>query len=902
MGLPVGTRLGPYEVLSQLGAGGMGEVYRACDTRLGRDVAIKILPSHLRDNPELRQRFEREARTISSLNHPNICTLHDIGQQDGVDFLVMEHLEGESLAKRLARGPLPTSELLKYGGQIADALDKAHRAGIVHRDLKPGNIMLTKSGAKLLDFGLAKPLAAVGAVGLATVTQNPPAGDPITQQGRIAGTMQYMSPEQVEGAELDARSDIFSLGSVLYEMATGKRAFEGKSSFSVASAILERDPQPISAVQPLSPLALEHVVRTCLAKDREERWQSAADVARQLQWINQAGSQVTQAALPLKVRRRKLERITWVAMVLVLLAVIVTLVFVLREPKPPLHAEIVAPAGANFDFMGDTSAPPVLSPDGTMLVFGAHTAKEQQALWLRSLVTGAVQRLAGTTGAIFPFWSPDSRWIAFFADGGLKKIRTYGGPVADIAEVPNAPRGGAWLPGDVILYAPDYIGSLWKVGASGGTPVQVTKVDPQQTTHRWPVGLPDGKHFVYFATSHDNPSGDKNGVYFAALDGSVNKLVVRCDAGAFYSGGYLFYHQQGGMVAQRFDATAGTLRGDPVIIADDVAYDPGTWHLLATASDTGALAYQVGKPTPGAQLTWMDGSGKTLSPLGAPANYNGYSISPDGKRVAVAVIGRTSEIYIMGAESGLATRLSFDSATSHAMPSWSPDGTRVIYSADSGAGTGVGQPPAVYGKAANGTGGDELLYRPAEGGATLPKMSPDDHYLVFLHGIGPSGAEVEALPLAGGKPIAGAKPLVVARPQSAQANVLNYDLSPDGRWIAYVTTDSGSPQVYVSAFPSGNGRWQVSLQGGNNPVWSRRSNQLFFTDNGFNLAVATYDGKGSDFAITSLRPQLALHATPGGGTAFDVGPDGRRFLVDVASQESSSPLELVLNWPAELKK
>ncbi|HXZ27289.1 MAG TPA: protein kinase [Terriglobales bacterium] len=897
MALAVGSKLGPYEILGAAGAGGMGEVYRARDTRLERTVAIKVLPEQFSQNPDLRQRFEREARAISSLNHPNICTLYDVGHQDGTDYLVLEYIEGETLSARLQRGPLPVEQTLKTGCEIAEALEKAHRQGIVHRDLKPGNVMLTKSGAKLLDFGLAKPQGAMqpGSVLTQAITQTSPAS-PITQQGTLVGTFQYMAPEQVEGKEADARSDIFALGAVLYEMATGKRAFEGKSAVSVASAILEKEPEPISKVQPLSPPALEQVVKGCLAKDPEERWQSAADVARQLRWISQSGSQAAVSALPLKAQRHRWERVAWAAVVVALLAAVVTLALVAARPRPTLHAEIVAPAGVSFDFMGDTSAPPVFSPDGTQLVFGAHTAKEAQALWVRTLATGAVQRLAGTDGAIFPFWSPDSRWIAFFADGKLKKMRSYGGPVADIADTPNAPRGGAWLPGDVIVYARDFAGPLWRVGASGGPPAQVTKLEAQQTTHRWPIALPDGQHFLYYATSHTSPSGQGSGIYYAALDGSLNKLVVASDAGGFYASGYLLYHQQNSLVAQRFDAASGTLGGDPEIISDAVAYDPGTWHLLVTASQRGTLAYQHGAATPGAQLTWMDRSGKTLALLGPPAGYNGYSISPDGKRVAAAIIGRTSEIYLLDVESGLATRLSFDSFTAHSAPSWSRDGQRVVYAADNGFGTGVGQPPALYAKAVNGSGGAVLQYRPESGGATWPEWSPDGRYLAFIHNTGPSGAQVEALPVGDGKPV------VVAKPRFSQDTVVGYDLSRDGRWIAYVCIEAGGPQVYVSAFPSGSGRWQVSSQGGNSAVWSQNSDELFFEDNSFNLSVASYTAQGSDFAITGIKQLVALRASPAGGTAFDVGPDGRRFLVDVSSQESSAPLELVLNWTAELKK
>jgi len=496
MALTAGTKLGPYEIESPLGAGGMGEVYRARDTRLERTVAVKILPSHLSDNPEARQRFEREARSISSLNHPHICVLYDVGNENGTAYLVMEYLQGESLEARLQKAPLPLKQALEFGIQICEGLEKAHRSGIVHRDLKPGNIMLTASGAKLLDFGLAKPTTLLGArasvhagrmtpstptMNLTALTASP--GN-LTQQGSIVGTFQFMAPEVLQGLEADARSDIFSFGAVLYEMITGRRAFEGKSQISVASAILDKEPEPITRLQPMAPAAVDHVVQDCLAKDPELRWQNAADIARELRWIAAGGSGVT--AVPAShVRPRWRERALWIAGIAALLAVIVWLSVREREPLRTLRSFLPPPNEAGFDFTGDFSGPPVLAPDGSTVAFCARSPKERNSIWVQSLSDISAKKLDGTDGASFPFWSADGRFIGFFADGRMKKVSASGGPVLILADAPNA-RGGTWNQDNVIVYEPDYRDSLWRISAAGGTPTRLTQFESGK--HTCPTG------------------------------------------------------------------------------------------------------------------------------------------------------------------------------------------------------------------------------------------------------------------------------------------------------------------------------------------------------------------------------------------------------------------------------
>jgi serine/threonine protein kinase len=529
MPLAPGTQLGPYEIGAPLGAGGMGEVYRARDTRLDRAVAIKILPQQVSNDPIRKQRFQREAKTISSLNHPNICILHDVGSQDGVDYLVMECVEGETLAKRLEKGPLPLEQVVRYGAQVADGLDKAHRAGIVHRDLKPGNIMLTTTGAKLLDFGLAKPaeqLVSGTALTVDTLTMATPA-TPVTQEGTIVGTFQYMSPEQVEGKEIDGRSDIFSLGAVLYEMVTGKKAFEGKSQLSVASAILEKEPAPISAVKPMAPPALDHAIRKCLAKVPDNRWQSAADVKHEIDWISQASAEgsASFASGSKKTFRNGALALGLGAMVLVAVGTVATYLGSRRGTSGPVvYATLTLPHDVTLLTIGDYAGAPAISPDGSNLVF-VGMAEGKQMLFLHPLDSATARPLSGTDAGKFPFWSSDGKSVGFFADQQLKRLDLAGGPPMSLAPAIDA-RGGTWS-GNVILFAPYIYGAIYRVSASGGKPAPVTVMDTSQhSTHRWPHFLPDGKHFLYLAAHHMGGKEGNSGIYAGSIDGGNPKLIL----------------------------------------------------------------------------------------------------------------------------------------------------------------------------------------------------------------------------------------------------------------------------------------------------------------------------------------------------------------------------------------
>jgi eukaryotic-like serine/threonine-protein kinase len=902
MALSAGTKLGPYEIVAPLGAGGMGEVYRALDPRIDRTVAIKILPSHLSEKPEARERFEREARAISQLSHANICHLYDLGQQDGIHYIVMEYLEGETLASRLAKGRLPIEQVLRHGAEIAEGLDQAHRTGVVHRDLKPGNIMLTRSGAKLMDFGLAKSVASVApqSSGLSATLTSADASNPLTAEGTVIGTFQYMSPEQIEGKEADPRSDIFSFGAVLYEMASGKRAFDGKSQLSVASAILEREPEPISVVQPMAPPALQHVVQGALMKDPEARWQSAADIARQLRWIRSPESSAG-AVRPSLPHRRPWERWIWAAAVAALLGWLLWFA-IFGQPRPRVvRAYLTPPPDAAFDFMGDFSGPPVLSPDGTRVAFAARGVKEGNSIWVRRLDIANPDKLAGTEGAYAVFWSADGKFLGFFADGRLKKISAGGGPVTILAEAPNA-RGGAWNQGNVILYTPDYRDALWKINATGGTPTPVTRIDPSKhSTHRWPSFLPDGKHFLFYATNHAGGHTEDNGIYMGSLDSSDSKMVLASDAAGLYASGYLLFHQQTALVAQKFDAAHGTLSGDPVTLVTDVQHDGGTFHTVFTVAKEGALLYQPGSSTVGdTDLLWMDRNGKVLGRAAERSSYKGGRISPDGKRLAISLGDPSTNIWILDLERGTRTRLTFDGA-SHRMASWSADGERVVF--NSQVGTTVMSGSTLHAKPTNGGGQDELLLArkdPQGAPASLfwPQWSADGRYLVYLEQSGPTGAAIWAMPTSGES-----KPFVVVKPESPSGKVVHVRLSPDGHWLAYSAIEGNREEVYVTSFPEGNGRWQISREGGTFPVWRRDGKEIYhlaLADS--NLYAVQVNGQGNRFEVGDSRPLFPLRSLFAMGEPFDVSPDGKRFLVFNQPEGSSSPMMLVLNWASELDK
>jgi Tol biopolymer transport system component len=894
MPLAAGTKLGPYEIEAPLGAGGMGEVYKARDTRLDRTVAVKILPAHLSSDPLLRQRFEREAKAVSSLNHPHICTLHDVGSQDGTDYLVMEFLEGETLAARLGKGPVPLAQVLKFGIQISDALDKAHRRGVVHRDLKPGNIMLTAAGAKLLDFGLAK--ASTPTVLGSSLTVAPTMTSPITQHGTILGTFQYMSPEQVEGRDVEARSDLFAFGAVLYEMLTGRRAFPGKSSLSVASAILEKDPEPISTLAPMTPPALDRTIRKCLAKDPEDRWQTARDLLLELKWIEEAGSQ---AGIPAVVsaRRRIAER-AWMAgaAALLLVAAALGVLYYRSVSKEPqvVRAFIPPPEKASFRFVGGGNQGPVtLSPDGRMLAFSAQGADGIQILYVRAMDSLTAQPLASTAGAGMPFWSPDSRSIGFFADGKLKRIEASGGPALTLCEVGVVGRGGTWNREGVIVFAPSPNGPLHKVRDDGGQSTPVTKVDTArgETSHRWPQFLPDGKHFLFFVRlGAMGTSNENNGIQIGSLDGSPPKFLVRAQANAAYASGYLLFLRGNSLMAQAFDLDRLNLIAEAVPLAENVQGEPGSALGVFSASQTGVLAFQTGGEILGSNLLWRDRAGKQTSALGDSAGYMDLSISRDRQKVAVSVLDSSAgppDIWIYEVSRGLRSRFTFDPGADR-WPIWSPDGTRVVFSSNR-----RGQ-FNLYIKSYAGAAIEELLLETDR--EQIPTdWSPDGRYLLFAtRGDPKTQADVWGLPLFGDR-----KPIPVLQTPFREHDAV---FSPDGRWIAYTSDESGRDEVYVTPFPGPGRKWQVSTSGGVLPRWPGIGREVFFDGPGERIMAAEVKADGATFQVGRTQPLFEIRPQRP-GSFFDVTPDGQRFLVNTAAQsQTSTPMTLVVNWPAELKK
>src|SRR6266542_3608303 len=685
MALSSGARLGPYEILGAVGAGGMGEVYKARDTRLERTVAVKVLPQHLSASDEGRQRFEREAKAISQLSHPHICALYDVGREGEIEFLVMEYLEGVTLSERLARGPVPLEQALRYGIEIADALDKAHRQGIVHRDLKPGNVMVTKSGVKLLDFGLAK-LRQGGSEPLASrLSALATRGTPLTAEGTILGTLQYMAPEQLEGREADGRTDIFAFGAVLYEMATGRRAFSGQSQASLIAAILEREPEPVSAVEPMTPAALDRVVKTCLAKDPEERWQTANDIGVQLRWILEGRSQAD-VVTPVAAHRKNRERAAWTVSGLLLLALAGSLAALFRigrpEPAaPPVTRFAILPPGkSTFTAPGETaSSQPALSPDGRSLAFVAYAGGGRHLVWVRSLDSLAAQALDGTDDGSYPFWSPDSKFVGFFSHGKLKRIAVSGGPPQTLCDA-AAGRGGAWSRDGVILFTPTQRDALHRVPAGGGAVTPATTLDTSrgELSHRFPSFLPDGRRFLYWTRSLKEAN---RGIRVGSLDSKEVTSMLQADGMAVYARpGHLLFVRQGALLAQPFDPRSLKLSGEPLRVAETLGVGSPPGYATYSVADSGVLAYVPGV-SQNRELVWFDRGGKVLGTIGQPGVYRSPALSPDEKRVAVGIFdtqAASSDIWLIDLARGIRSRFTFDPAN-ESLARWSPDGSRIMF-------------------------------------------------------------------------------------------------------------------------------------------------------------------------------------------------------------------------------
>jgi eukaryotic-like serine/threonine-protein kinase len=940
MALESGTKLGPYELISPLGAGGMGEVYKAADTRLNRTVAIKVLPPHFATDQERRHRFEREAQTIAALNHPHICTLYDVGRQPStgsgqgdIEFLVMEYLEGETLADRIRRGPLPLDEALKIGIAVADALEKAHGQGVTHRDLKPANIMLTTGGAgktgapqaKLLDFGLAKLQQQAEPSRSPSTPQPPAAVLNTTVPGMILGTMQYMAPEQLEGAEADARTDIFAFGVVLYEMITGRKAFEGKSQPHLIAAILSVDPDPVSKLQPKSPPALDFLVKRCLTKDPEERLQSATDLVWELQWIAEGGTQ-TGTLAPVAAGRHRRTR--WVQMgvaagTLAIAVVAVPTLLSGRSERPREATRFLIPVPEM-----PVAEAVSISPDGKSIAYSARDGSATAVL-VRPIDKEVPQKLSGTEGAGRLFWSPDSRWIAFFAGGKLKKVEAAGGPPQNICETPDL-AGGTWNANGDILFASSK--GLQRVLAAGGEPATVAAAgDGRQE----PYFLPDGRHYLYVG------GGSAGAIYAGSIDAADSTRLVAAQSNAVYAEpGYLLYHRDGTLYAQPFNPNKLALSGEPIRVADRIPYASRGAAAFA-ASHTGTLLYRnepQSAPTPSAAgtaasvpLLWIGRTGGKIEDAGGAGAWMGVDVSPDGKRAAAhRHEGEGGDIWIFEAGNRTPSKFTFDAAQDNSMPIWSPDGKRIAFGSRRSGKWGL------YIKDADNTRSEELLLesdRPA-----MPMSWSADRLVYWTSDLKTAG-DIWSLtaPGAGER-----KPLAVLQ---TPADERNPQVSPDGKWIAYSSNETGRSEIYIRPFPEGAGKIQVSVNGGVYPRWRRDGKELYFLSLVSLGSLMASDIKVAGSSVQREVPRalfqsvfLSTAHAAGHYHAFAIAPNGQQFLIPQpeslaaafggrgggttvnavtaampavmadrnggagAGSSSAAPITVVLEWTGALKK
>jgi Tol biopolymer transport system component len=886
-----GSRLGPYEIVSLLGAGGMGEVYKARDTRLDRDVAVKVLASGSSASEEMKQRFEREARAVSQLAHPHVCALYDVGTHGGTAYLVMEYLEGETLATRIAKGPLPLERLLALGIQMADALECAHRQGIVHRDLKPGNVMLTKSGVKLLDFGLARTLVPEDDSAVLTSLPTMDEPKPLTQKGTILGTFQYMAPEQLEGGDADTRTDIFAFGAVLYEAATGRKAFEGRSRASLIGSILKDVPPAASSIAPMTPPALDRVIGTCLAKDPEDRIQTAHDVKLQLQWIAEGGSQAGVPA-PVVARRRSRERLAWTvaAAGLVLAAVLAAiLVFASGKSETVVRSSLPPPEGTGFWLDLNGPGPAVVSPDGRKVAFTAADGAGKVLLYVRSLDSVEARALPGTEGAQYPFWSPDGRSLGFFTPGKLKTVDAAGGSPLSICAAPEG-KGGAWSAAGVIVFAPGPTAALSRVSEKGGEAAAITKLDIGRgdDSHRHPRFLPDGRHFLYVARSQRSGAAG-HPVLLASLDGGEEKVLLRSPASAEYASGQLLYLREATLMARPFDTGSLSFTGDAVPVAEKIFMPAlGTAIGVFSASRNGILVYQTARGETKSTLQWFTRDGRSDGTLGDSADYGEVVLSPDGTQAAATILDPvtgTRDLWIFDLGRSLRTRYTFDPGDDRA-PLWSPDGASLVFSSNRKG------PYDVYRKRLDGSSEEEALLT-SEADKYVASFADGGCSLLVAEQGKEGGVAFEVLALSGSR-----KPETWRRSKSVD---IPSPLSPDGRWFPYSSEETGRWEVYVTAFPRAGRKWQISTAGGAYAFWSADGREIIYHAlDGLLWAVAV-GARGETLEVGQARQLFRANGpSPGGATVSPTG-DHQRFLVVGEERHPNTLLDLVVNWPLRLR-
>jgi serine/threonine protein kinase len=861
----------------------MGEVYKARDTRLDRTVAIKVLPAHLAANVEARTRFEREARAVSAHNHPNICTLHDVGREGGVDFLVMEHLEGETLLKRLESGPLPVAEILKIAVPLARALDAAHREGVLHRDLKPGNVILTRSGPKLLDFGLAKGLEAQVASDLSA---SPTLASPLTAEGAIVGTFQYMAPEQIEGKEADVRTDLWAFGAILYEMATGLRAFEGKTQASLIASILKEEPRPIPEVMPMAPPALERVVRRCLAKDPDDRWQTARDLAAELEWIASGGSQAGIAAPDVATPAGRPWPIPAMAATAVVAVVVFAAGWFLGRPSgaPPqiVRSSIVLPAGTILDTDNKSIT---LSPDGMVLAYSGREPGGRMRLWVRRLDSVDPQPLAGTEGASYPFWSPDGRYLGFFAGGKLRKIPSTGGTAQTICDAADG-RGASWGADGVIVFAPRPFGPLLQVAAAGGAASPITTEERVDYSHRNPYFLPDGKRLLFFLGGPtDRPD---NGIFSLDVASGETALVLNSESeGIFVEPGYLAFVREGNLMAQPIDRDSLKLTGEAIPLVENVQFNTFRYTGTYTFSPNGMMLFRSGAIQADSQLTWFDLDGNRLGTVGDPAIFwLNLALAPDGRRVVTTIrhVDGKSDLWIYDLERGLGSRFTFGDLPA-LNPLWSPDGREVSFIDGGG---------SIYAKAADGTGEPRALISATSTIGVIWDWHPDGSRLLTMSQSAELQTDLVLLSPGDDPPLS---PV-----QSTPAEETWGKFSPDGKWLAFLSNESGRNEAYIVAFPGPGGKWQLSATGAVNVRWLPDGNSLLYESPEGKIVQVLITIQGANIAIGAARELFGGRAADIAGVPWTLAPDGKRILAALPLASNIAPtLTLVTNWAAGIE-
>jgi len=889
MSLSTGARLGPYEIVALLGAGGMGEVYRAKDARLNRTVAIKILSDESAADADRRERFEREAKAISALDHPNICALYDVGEYAGMHFLVMPCLDGQTLDERLKKGALPPEQAIRHAIEIALALDAAHRRGIIHRDLKPGNVMLTKTGVKLLDFGLAKLKPTPGPMGESTIAAK-------TGIGTLLGTMPYMAPEQVEGREVDARSDIFSLGAVIFEMVTGQRAFKGESPASVIGAILKDEPPAITTVQSVAPPALDHVVTTCLEKDPDERWQSAADVARELKWVATSAAILPGAGRA--VARPWRERLIWIGIASLLLAALLTVSS--RRPAPPVppiaRLSVNPPQGAVFNALASATVPTpqfAMSPDGRAIAFVASAEELSSMLWVRALEDVDARPIHGTEGAQEPFWSPDGQWLGFFnASGEVKKVPVGGGAVQAIARSVSDPRGASWGRDGTILIGTGY-GGIVLVSAAGGEPVRaLTQLDRGngEGSHRWPQLLPDGRHFVFTVRGG---AAENRGVYIGAVDDATRHFLFQTNGDAqFVAPDRLLFLDGDTLLTQQIDLRTFVLSGSPSSVAANVGRSSRGNGAFSVARD-GTIAY-AGPTLRPSRLTWLDRTGTVLGTVGPSGELDvvDFRLSPDETRLAASVVDPKAsmpDIWLTDLVRGGVARFTFGPQLNSG-PQWSPDGGRLAYRSN---GRGLTE---IYQKS-SGIGGeeasllDEDAARKSGVGASniiVTDWTRDGTYLA-ISGNSPSDVWLYAV----------TEKSLPRKLIDSPGDQMHGNFSPDGRFIAYTSNESGRRyDVYVETIPRSDRKWPISTDGGYEPRWREDGKEIYYLSGDGTLMAVQVSSGASPFGVPRRLFQTNTHAGVSIlRTHYDPNRDGSRFLVSVRTADARPvPITVLLNW------